>query len=133
MSSDHIKFLLRRADATFRAAFENNDIRIGSGDQFMLFLEVESFLEPVTASHDCTPGDHTWTRRFLCVLFDGKEPFYFRACLAKALQSLMLLTNVRSAIFANIAEIGNPIDQRITAKFRNLSLWFNLKPDLIPM
>jgi hypothetical protein len=131
MSCDHIKFLLRRAAVAIRAAFENDDIRFGSGDQFMLFLEIESFIGPLMASQG--QDDPTWGRRFLCVMFDGEEPFYFRACLGKALQSFVLLTEKRNGLFLNIADIGNPIDRKIAGRFRNLCEWFRLKPDLIPV
>jgi hypothetical protein len=133
IAGNHLMFLLRRASVAFRAAFENNNIKFGSGDQFMLFLEIESFLQPVIASKRPATGDPTWTRRFLCAVFDGEEPFYFRACLAKALQSLMLLTNVRNTLFVDIAEVGNPIDRKIADRFRNLCLWFEMKTDLIPI
>jgi hypothetical protein len=66
-------------------------------------------------------------------MFEGKKTFSFRACLAKALQSLMLLQEVKNILFSGTAEAGNPIDRKVGDKFRNLCIWVELKPDLAPL
>jgi hypothetical protein len=128
------KFLLIRAEQAAAAAFASGEIRWGSGNYIILFLQVEQLLRPLMATDlvlrisEEEPG---WQRKLIAALFDGEDPTHFRTCLANCMMIVkMLKIEIRNPLLEDLTEIGNPITEEVIAAFENLRKWFDFKPEV---
>jgi hypothetical protein len=123
-----VKFLLARTELALRRAFENGDMKWGTGSHMLLFLEIEKMVAPIV---DGAKGDQDLLRKVICALFQAEDPVYSRICLAKVMMTVQQLRQVANPLVGNLAEIGNPINEEIVKKVRNLVRWFGLKDTIL--
>jgi hypothetical protein len=124
-----VKFFLARTELALKRAFESGDIKWGTGSHMLLFLEIEKVLAPMLI--DGAKGDQELSRKVMCALFQGDDPLYSRTCLAKVMMTVQQLRQVANPLVGRLAEIGNPINERIVNRVRNLVHWFGLKDTLL--
>jgi hypothetical protein len=126
------KFLLSRAEM----AFQNSDLKWGTGEHILLFLEIEKRLAPIFdhgRAIEAMHLDKTWYRKVMTVLFGGKEPDCLRTALIKVAMAVTQLRQTPNPLLGNVAEIGNPVDDKMVASIRNLLNWFGFKPGIFPL
>jgi hypothetical protein len=134
-NSTEAKFLLMKAEQAAMASFARGEIKWGSGDHILLFLEIESLLRPIMTSEilvEMLRHDPNWGRRLMSALFNAENPLFLRAFLSTCLMIVRLLREQRNPLVENLAEIGNPITQEIIRAFGNLREWFDFKEDVFP-
>jgi hypothetical protein len=119
------KFLLQRAEVTFKDDFERGDEQSGVGNRILLFLEIEKRLRPVLTCEHVAVG--TSKRQALFgALLDGQDPWFFRAFFMQGLDVIEQLGDDKVPGLPDLAKIRNPITADILGPMRRMAGWFLL-------
>jgi hypothetical protein len=129
VASTGLKFLLRRAEATFKEDFERGDEQIGVGSRILLFLEITKGLRPLIEA-DQIGADFKKCTALLAHLFWAPdsptpiEPWYFRAFLLQAVEVIGKLRENDIPEIPDLDKIRNPVTEDMEASIIELASWF---------